>query len=324
MLFFALALIVSGILVYAGVALYTDKVVYRKFDAGGYSYLYQGGADATTHFVSHPYGDAQREILAGYLLQANLLATDTTEQRISKLSKFILDRLDDTRGTPDDSWYEETEFDQFQQVWNKELSGIHCTQFRHVFASLANEAGIPTRVVHSGVTVGPDTRFRDWSVSGHTFSESYIAETGDWAIVDLHTGFILIRDADGRFLNTIDLYDIMMGHRQGDDFELAAYDSPAQAIRSTRFGTSDDLAAFFFGNTAYRVFFQEYNQKFRYERNDRGKYYFRPYSGPITDRLLRKRFYALAGAGALLALFSCIYFIGPLRNGVRRMFGSSA
>jgi hypothetical protein len=253
--------------------------------------------------------------LSKYLEQANLLPSDSTEHKILKLSKVILDRLDDTRGTPDRSWYQVGEFQQFQQIWNKELSGIYCTQFRHVYTSLANEAGIPTRVIHSRVTTGQKTRQmkRGPGVSDHNFSESYIAETGDWALVDLDSKVVLIRDDHGQFVNTIDLYDIFVGRRRGSNFELSGYDSSIHAIQKSQFKNAGDLADFLSKNTKFPLFFQK-NQTYLYERIGRSHFFYRPYPAPETDLLIRKRFFALAGIGGLLALAVLFLYLQPLQG----------
>ena len=307
------ALLIGAALIYTAFATSIKFNVYSRFDAGGYSYLYHGGASAANDFVSLPYSNDEREALSGYLLKANFLPGDSTEQKIVKLAEVILDRLDGTRGVPDQRWYEADSYEQFELIWQKELSGIYCTQFRHVYTSLANEAGIPTRIVHSRVTTGPDTRQmkRGRGVSDHNFAESYIAETGDWAFVDLDSKVVLVRGADGRYLNSIDLHDIFLGKRQGNDLELTAYNSSAGTVQERSFATAEDLSSFFAEQTNFRLFFQE-NQMYAYERNGRSHFFYRPYVAPEKDVYVRKRFYALAGAGALLALAGIVFLLRPV------------
>lgn len=325
---FALVFVLAGLLFYVGAQIGIDMGL--QFNAGGYSYLYYGGVNATGTFaVANPFTDSEKSELSGYLRQANLLPSDSTEQKIIKLSKFILDRLDDTRGVPERSWYQKGKYEQFQMVWNKQLSGIFCTQFRLVYTRLANEAGIPTRVIHSRVAILP--RSNKWierkGVGTHNFSESYIIESGQWAHVDLNEKIILMRDTDGNFINTVDLYDIYMGNKQGDHWnafyrqiEVATYDSSTQTVRQEHLGSRDDFVDFFSEQTQYPLFFHE-NQIFHYERNNREMYMFKPYV--VVSRVGRIS-YALAGAGVLLALVSCVYFIWPLLARVRNRLGQSA
>ena len=309
------AIVLGGLLIFAGIKTGTKFYVFSQFDSGGYAYLYHGGPSTVGHFVSHPFEEHERSSLAGYVLQATISASDTTEEKIAKLAKFILDRIDESRGVPDRSWYQEGPFEQFELVWNKQLSGIYCSQFRHVYTSLANQAGIPTRVVHSKVTTGPNTRQteRRKGVSGHNFSESYIAETDEWAIVDLHSRLALIRDADGSFVNTIDLYDLLMGNKRGGGFTLVHYDSATRSVRQEHLDSTDALTGFFSEHTPYSLFFHD-NQIFNYERNGRDYFFYRPYLAPKRDVFTRKRFVALSGAGALLVIFGFVYFARSRRH----------
>lgn len=321
---FAASLVLAGLLVYVGLGLGID--IDLQFNGRGYSFLYYGGVNETDRFVKSKenyLNGAEKEELSGILQRVNLLPSDSTEQKIIKLSKFILDRIDDTRGVPERSWYKKSPYERFQMVWNKQLSGTWCTQFRHVYTLLANEAGIPTRIVRSAVAQGPKTnRVKEGEgVSRHNFSESYIIETGQWAHVDLNQKIILPRDADGSFMNTIDLYEILMGHKQGDRFMLNTYDSLNQTIQKKHFESRADLVNFFNEQTAYRFFFQD-NQIYDYDVDGRiWKYRYRPY---VPTNRVGKKSYALAGVGVSLVLVSCMYFIWPLLARFRQRLSRSA
>jgi len=316
---FTASLMLAGLLVYVGLGLGIDMGL--QFNGSGYSFLYYGGVNETDRFVKtkeNYLNDAEKEELSRVLERVNLLPSDSTEQKIIKLSKFILDRIDDTRGVPERSWYKKSPYERFQMVWNKQLSGIWCTQFRLVYNLLANEAGIPTRIVRSQIARGPKTnRVKEGKGAiRHNFSESYIIETGQWAHVDLSEKIILPRDADGSFINTIGLYDILMGHKQGDRFMLTTYDSLNQTIQKKHFESRGDLVNFFNEQTAYRFFFQD-NQIYDYDVDGRyWKYRYRPYVATLNR--VGKKSYALAGVGVSLALVSCIYFVWPLLARVRQ------
>jgi hypothetical protein len=101
--------------------------------------------------------------------------------------------------------------------------------------------------------------------------------------------------------------------RQGSGFELTTYDSKSRAVQSVVFDAAVKLEEFLSQHTAYPLFFQE-NQVYRYERNGREIHFYRPYLEPVRDVTVRKRFYALAGTGVLIALVSLLHFMGPIQR----------
>jgi len=312
--FFAGLLVLATLLIYAGI--HTAVDLKYRFDGGGYSYAYYGGQSSFATFVdARPFNEAQMQEVAGYLAQANLQPTDSTEQKIIKLATLVLRRLDDTRGIPDQGWEKNSKYEQFRMVWDKKMSGIWCSHFRLVYTHLANLAGIPTRAVHSGVARSPwANEEKKVGASRHTFSESYIAEKDQWAFVDVDQKIILMRDSNGNYLNAVDLHDIMMGYRRDGNLQVATYDSARGIVRDEAFETTEDLADFLREQTAHEIFIQA-NQKFWYNRNGRLRFLYRPYVGTLV---LGKKLYVLGGLGLLMGLVSCGYFGNVLFGKLRR------
>lgn len=134
--------------------------------------------------------------------QIGVLPTDGTPVKIEKLVDFLLDRLDGKRGTPTGRMYQLSPYQQYQAALRGE-SPIWCSNYQRIYNFYANLLGIPSRIV--SVSSGLDVKGKD--SRAHTFNESYIAETNAWAFVDLTSRKAFVVDREGRFQNTIDLFD---------------------------------------------------------------------------------------------------------------------
>jgi hypothetical protein len=139
---------------------------------------------------------------AGELVKEALDEGMTTAGQIEAVGKWLLDRLDNRRGIPSDQMQGASPLGMFELA-DSGVSGIWCGNFAQIYYLFANSAGIRTRLVSVGGMLD------GVKYSGHGFCESYLPEKGRWACVDVHSKILLMRDRDGRELNTLDLAEIL-------------------------------------------------------------------------------------------------------------------
>jgi hypothetical protein len=133
--------------------------------------------------------------------EASVSATDNDITKLKKISKFILDKLDDKRGIPSSFMISSTPFQQYQNaIENK--SKVWCGNFTHIYAFFANVAGLTTRQVDVNSNMGSVI------TSAHAFNESYIKEQNLWAFVDLNSSEILVYNKSQKPLNALDLFQL--------------------------------------------------------------------------------------------------------------------
>jgi hypothetical protein len=129
---------------------------------------------------------------------------DTT--KVKKIVTFLLDKLDNKRGVPDNSMLASTPYQQYKKAINNK-SKIWCGNFSHIYSFFANSAGIITRQVGVGGSLGTVL------TSAHSFNESYISELNAWAFIDLNSSKAFTFTQAFQPLNTLDIYQLKkMGH----------------------------------------------------------------------------------------------------------------
>ena len=139
---------------------------------------------------------------AGELVKEALGEGMTTADQIEAVGKWLLDRLDNRRGIPSDQMQGASPLGMFELA-DSGVSGIWCGNFAQIYYLFANAAGIRTRLVSVGCMLD------GVKYSGHGFCETYLPEKGRWACVDVHSRIFLMRNRDGRELNTLDLAEIL-------------------------------------------------------------------------------------------------------------------
>jgi lipopolysaccharide/colanic/teichoic acid biosynthesis glycosyltransferase len=122
----------------------------------------------------------QKQTIADWYTKKNIDLTEKPSQLFADIGRSVYQDLDPLRGTPDNNYphvfgmWSRTQ-DQTTQVW--------CEQFAQTYALLANEAGIPTRIIHLlNRTDEYNTAYH------HTVAESYISDYRQWVMVDLTFG----------------------------------------------------------------------------------------------------------------------------------------
>ncbi len=125
-----------------------------------------------------------------------------TFARMEKLFPYLRKKLKGSGGVPRDD-------ERWMNPWllyGALVDGTGkgwCTQNAQVWVFWANRAGIPTRFVF-----GARTEDNTIVYTGHAWAESYIAEQGRWAFVDLSQGHLFITDRSGKVLNSAELFHL--------------------------------------------------------------------------------------------------------------------
>lgn len=141
--------------------------------------------------------------------EAKIDPDSDTITKIEQLALFLLNQLDDKRGTPSKEVYSVSPFQQYQMAKNGE-SKVWCRQFMNIYAFFANASGITTRRIEVV------DRIDGVLLTGHSFAESYIKEIEQWVFVDLTSKKIFLTNSNGNFFNTLDLYYInLIGSYEG-------------------------------------------------------------------------------------------------------------
>jgi hypothetical protein len=126
-------------------------------------------------------------------------AGEPTFAKMEKLAGYLRRELINARGVPKDDFRWMNPFLIFQEMQAGTGKGW-CTQHGQIWVFFANRAGIPTRLL-----LGSRTQGNQFLYTGHTWAESFIAEQGRWAYVDLSHSHIYITDKNGLVLNTAEL-----------------------------------------------------------------------------------------------------------------------
>jgi hypothetical protein len=95
---------------------------------------------------------------------------------------------------------------------------LWCHNNAEIYVFFANAIGIPTRKVSVG------GEFDACSLSGHAFAESYIKEQNRWAYVDVTSANILVRNTEGLYLNTLDLFYLTLLGAYPENFKISFVD----------------------------------------------------------------------------------------------------
>jgi hypothetical protein len=141
---------------------------------------------------------AARDILTH---EIHITLKDTDLEKVKKIGKFLLDKMNDKRGIPSAQMLPSTPYQQYLKAINNE-SKVWCGNFAHIYTFFANLAGVTTRQVDVNSNIGSVI------TSAHAFNESYINELNCWAFVGLNSSKILVYNKNHRPLNALDLFQL--------------------------------------------------------------------------------------------------------------------
>lgn len=137
------------------------------------------------------------------IIEIGLENNDSDEVKTRKIALFVMSRLDQYRDGKQVNYGHEG--DAVLEWWRQLMTGnwgADCVVFSTAYALWANEMGIPTRLVHIRTPDGLEMKM-------HTVAESFWYSTGQWVVVDLVNGAIIIKDKYGNPLNTFQLAKIL-------------------------------------------------------------------------------------------------------------------
>jgi hypothetical protein len=112
------------------------------------------------------------------------------------VSRFVISNFYDKKNE-----FKPSDYHNYVDLWKDIQAGIQpvsCYEFSVIYSLLANNIGIPTRVVfiyNPVISVSPV----------HTIAESYMADIGQWVAVDLQNGQAYAKDLSGSFLSAYKL-----------------------------------------------------------------------------------------------------------------------
>ena len=126
---------------------------------------------------------------------------DSTVNKIKIIGSYIYQSIKQNMGVPADSLANYSTYKQFCLV-KEGKAKIWCGNITDIFHLFATNAGIICR------NIGLSGKREVFTLGDHAFNECFIPETGEWALVDLTQNILLLKDSDGKFLNTVNLYQL--------------------------------------------------------------------------------------------------------------------
>ncbi len=136
----------------------------------------------------------------------DIKTSDSTEQKVIKISRFILDNVDNYRGVPSDTLSQMTPLEQFEYVRAGNVmapQGFWCSNFADIYCFFANIAGVHTRRVDAYGNID------NVDLSGHAFTETYFSEKQQWGYVDLNDRKLFIKNGEGDYLSARDIQNVI-------------------------------------------------------------------------------------------------------------------
>lgn len=166
-------------------------------------------------FTRHPvsywtddyrYLGAARLAEAGRILREDMriVDTDTPLVRMEKIIRHLRTCWINAGGVPKDDFRWADPLRIYQEMRAGTGKGW-CTQNAQVYTFFANRAGVATRYVF-GATVQDNRHV----YNGHSWAESYLAESGRWTYVDPQASIIATYGRDGAPLNSADLLHLCL------------------------------------------------------------------------------------------------------------------
>jgi hypothetical protein len=142
-----------------------------------------------------------------------VIPSENSISKIQKIGSYIYRKIHQQLGTPNDSMDILSPMQQFDLA-QRGQSEIWCGSYTTIFSFFANTAGITTR------SVWVDGEVNGISAAGHNFNECYIKELNQWIFVDLMSNTLSLQTKKGRYLNSIDFYNLHQLH--SNDFMVSS------------------------------------------------------------------------------------------------------
>lgn len=124
-----------------------------------------------------------------------IIASESTNEKVKKISIFLAYRLRNAVGLPTDSLLSLSPYNQY--VCGSKGQKIWCGNYAQIFMLFCKQANIKTRYIEINKT------YNNLPGNLHIFNEYYIPEQGKWAAIDLLNNTIFFRNQFGEYLNAI-------------------------------------------------------------------------------------------------------------------------
>ena len=231
-----------------------------------------------------------------------VIPSENSVSKIQKIGSYIYKKIHRQLGTPNDSMDVCSPLKQFTLA-QQGKSEIWCGSYTSIFSFFANTAGIITR------SVWVDGQANGISTAGHNFNECYIKELNQWIFVDLMSNTLSLQTKSGRYLNSIDFFnlhqlhscDIMVSSLKNDSIVKSEYDY-SNAFYANYFNPKVNFVYYFASQFDEKL----YTASEKIKRYISKQATFANYSGMSNTNNVK--FYYKQGALLLLILFA-IYWI---------------
>ena len=158
-----------------------------------------------------------RELLASLGIDES----QPTVEKIEAIAAGLWGSLIDKGGAPQPFMRQLTPWQQYQAALRGD-SRVYCANIARIYAFVANECGVPTRLVDAAGSLD------GVALSAHAFTESYVPERGEWAYVDATLGVFLIRTPSG---SLVDGAELLHHGAAGTTAELSTTDVRTGVVR---------------------------------------------------------------------------------------------
>lgn len=188
--------------------------------------LYKAESDSASiddeiRYCSVPfvYGDtAEMNAVKKIIDSLPIKPGDSTVTKIKVIGEYIYRSINKQIGVPADSLNNYSVYQQFCSARDGRAK-IWCGNITDIFHLFATKAGIVCR------NLGVAGRKNDFRLGDHSMNECYLPESGEWAYVDITQNILLLKDSMGRYLNTVDLYQLKKQRHANGLIQVSVSDS---------------------------------------------------------------------------------------------------
>ncbi len=163
--------------------------------------------------------------------------TDSSRMIVYKISRYIATQLDRYRNSQITIDAHAYSLEELLKMIQSGQTGVYCTHYSKILAEMASQAGLPTRIIHTG-SVG-DTY-------NHTLVEVFLIDENQWAVADLQNGYALIVDKITH--QPLNLHELISTVKSGNSFDVVS--SSADYLTYQPSSVSDGYVEYYGGKNS--------------------------------------------------------------------------
>lgn len=161
----------------------------------------------------YPKSKYIQQILEGIAINPD----DSPRMIVYKIGKYVATQLEKYRGPdPIIDAYAYSPDILLKKIQNGETE-VYCTHHAVIFAQMALQAGLPTRVIQT------KTKGDAAPVYKHTLVEVFLTDENQWVVVDLQKRYALVVDENTH--QPLSLYELIRAVRNGNTFDVVRSDA---------------------------------------------------------------------------------------------------